>query len=137
MRFWLTETDTHAAGLSSLFLCLTGINHSCPKGSACRVQAPGNNRDPRRQAHGFPGFPGDFSHDLITWKQLRKLLQRDPQLPAQLFIPLPVLHMKHVQAVPLGKILCEDSGKAIHNITVALQKLKGILKDLRPLFPEP
>ena len=130
----LIHADAHSAGLSSLLLCLTRMDHSSPQCSACRIQTTGNNRCSHSKAGFLRRLLCNCSHNMITGTDLRKKFHGNPKLSAHILIPGCLSHVKAMQAIALGNILAHHTRQLICNVAVRLQDLVDPLVHLREIF---
>ena len=130
----LIHADAHSAGLSSLLLCLTRMDHSGPQCSACRIQTTGNNRCSHSKAGFLRRLLCNCSHNMITGTDLRKKFHGNPKLSAHILIPGCLSHVKAMQAIALGNILAHHTRQLICNVAVRLQDLVDPLVHLREIF---
>ena len=117
------RADTHAACLSALLLCLTRMDHASSKCTARCIKTAGYYRSACCKSALGCCLLIYRSYYLIAGNDFRKKFHWNSQLLTHLRIPCTSAHIKTMQSVSLGKILCHCTGQPVGNKAVGLKNL--------------
>ena len=137
IRLIFIQADAHAAGLSSLLLCIPVVNHAGAKRSARGIKTSRNYRRSLQKSRFLRRCLCHLTDHLITVHDLRQELLRDSDLGCHIIIPDTPSHIKAMPAVRVTDIFRYLSGQTISDVSVRVQNLVRVCIDLRKVFSVP